>query len=1128
MRLPRLILCAVFAMAVAWLHAQAPVGTSGAAPPAKKAPVPPVPRADFVVSDPPAVQLLVPGFTVRELPLELTNLTSIKYRADGKCYAVGYNGKIWLLADTDADGAPDRAKLFWDGSTKLRGPIGLALTPPGYARGEGVFVPSKGKLSLIVDQNGDDRADEEIVVATGWQEIAPNVDAIGCALDRDGNIYFALGVESYNKAYLLDAQGKSQYNLGTERGTVLKVSPDFSHREIVCTGVRFPVALAFNRHGDLFGSEQEGATWMPNGNPFDELLHLQPGRHYGFPPRHPVHLPGVFDEPSTFDYGPQHQSTCGLNFNESVNGGPTFGPAAWAGDALVTGESRGKIYRTQLVKTAAGYVAQNHLIACLNFLTVDACVTPRGDLLVACHTGNPDWGTGPNGPGKLFLIRYTDASAPQPVLAWSASPTEIRVAFDRPLEATALRELAKRSAVTVGKHVMPGDRFERLRPGYQVVRDQLTVPRFDVPVQSAGLTADRRTLVLQTAPRRVALSHAVRLPRVSASAAPTAGDHAVARGTYDDLELHLENHGLEAKWVSAAGQEAWQGWLPHPDLAVARVFTAGSADHERLWELVAQPGRLTWRAQLDVNSLLQPAVQPGAKLDYLPVREELTVRLAGSPPLTLRPLATTFGAMVDDHWTRVTATIETGAGRIAASPATWTRPAQPDLPRPLPLHRFKLPWTERDASPVATGVERIIPEIAGGHWLRGRQLFFSDQLLCSRCHRVRGEGGAVGPDLSQLVQRDHASVLRDIMEPSATINPDFPAFTIELADGGPLTGGLVGETATEIRVADAAGNVRVIPRGGVRHTRVALRSLMPEGLLAALTPMQVRDLMTFLLTNPLEPAPIEGKTLPPPPRLRGEYESVLKAITGSAPVGPRGPVASPTTFNVLLCDGPKDHGKGEHDYPQWRRRWSKLLALAEGVEVDTAHIWPSPEQFARAQVICFFNNNPGWNEERGRELDAYLARGGGAVYFHWALEARASAADFARRLGLASNSKLTKYRHGPVDLVFHDHPLARGFAPRTFTRETLIDETYWNLVGDPADVHLLASAEEDGALRPQLWTRTVGHGRVLVALPGHYNWTFDDPVFRLLAFRGMCWAAGQPEDRLFELATIGARLSDAP
>ena len=154
--------------------------------------------------------------------------------------------------------------------------------------------------------------------------------------------------------------GRAAYDLKDEHGTIQKVSPDFQKREIIATGIRFPVALAFNRLGDLFATDQEGATWLANGNPFDELLHIQPGRHYGFPPRHPKHLPSVIDEPSVFDYGPQHQSTCGLNFNEPVNGGPIFGPACWAGDALVTGYSRGKLFRTKLAKTPAGYVAQNH------------------------------------------------------------------------------------------------------------------------------------------------------------------------------------------------------------------------------------------------------------------------------------------------------------------------------------------------------------------------------------------------------------------------------------------------------------------------------------------------------------------------------------------------------------------------------------------------------------------------------------------------------------------------------------------------------------------------------------------------------------------------------------------------
>ncbi|MEQ2008049.1 MAG: ThuA domain-containing protein, partial [Limisphaerales bacterium] len=1077
----------------------------------------------------------------------------------------GYNGQIWLLSDTDGDGAPDKADLFWDGAGKLRGPIGLALTPPGYKHGEGVFVPSKGKLSLIVDKNGDDRADEEIIVATGWKEITQNVDAIGVALDKDGSIYFSLGAANYANGYLLDAEGKSQFDLKSERGTVLKVAPDFSKREIVCTGVRFPVAMAFNRHGDLFCSEQEGATWLPNGNPFDELLHIQPGRHYGFPPRHPKHLPNVFDEPSTFDYGPQHQSTCGLNFNEPVNGGKIFGPSHWAGDALVTGESRGKLYRTKLVKTAAGYVAQNHLIACLNYLTVDACLTPRGDLLVACHTGKPDWGTGPNGPGKLFLIRHTDTNAPQPLLTWSASPTEIRIAFDRPLDPANLRDLARRTSISAGKYVMPGDRFEAMYPGYQVVKDQKATPRYDVPVLSASVTPDRRNLILHTAPRTAAVNYAVRMPNVSRSAGfqagltrltPKAGLETDAPAMDDDIELLVDNHGVEAKWTSEDGKESWSGWLPHLDTDVAKVFTVGSAEHERLRNLLTTPGRLEFRTQLDLLGMLQPAVQPGSKLDYEPKREQLEIHVSGSghprfethtpdlKPGLIVALPSNSGQSAQaspdgGSWSRATIRAKSRLSYPEVS-LTWKLSELTSIDRPFPLRRFYLPWAEPKAEPAPLATERVVPELAGGRWLAGRRLFHSEQLACAKCHRTRGEGTAVGPDLSNLLHRDYASVLRDIREPSAAINPDHPAFNVDLTDGESLTGVVVGESTTELRLADATGKTVVLPRAKVKALRASTLSLMPEGLLASLNAEQVRDLMTFLLTVPLEPAPIEGNTPPPPPRKRAEVEALLdQSRTGVPPVSLTS-VSAPAVgsnsgsqksgkmpdLHVVLCAGPKDHGKGEHDYPLWQRRWSKLLPLTENVTVSTADKWPSAEQFAKANVICFFNNNPGWNEERGKELDAYLARGGGAVYFHWAVEGRTNALAFARRIGLASDSSKLKYRHGPIDFVFHEHPLAKGFTAASFTREKFVDETYWQFQGDPKDVQLLASAPEDGKLTPQLWTRQVGKGRVFVAVPGHYNWTFDDPVFRVLALRGICWAAGQPEDRLVELATIGARIAD--
>jgi len=71
----------------------------------------------------------------------------------------------------------------------------------------------------------------------------------------------------------------------------------------------------------------------------------------------------------------------------------------------VTGYSRGKLYRTKLVKTDVGYVAQNHVIACLNMLPVDVCVSPRGDLVVACHSGQPIGAAGRAGRGSFTRSR---------------------------------------------------------------------------------------------------------------------------------------------------------------------------------------------------------------------------------------------------------------------------------------------------------------------------------------------------------------------------------------------------------------------------------------------------------------------------------------------------------------------------------------------------------------------------------------------------------------------------------------------------------------------------------------------------------------------------------------------------
>lgn len=1061
-----------------------------------------------VVKDAPSVQMLVPGFAVEELPAQLRNLTGIRYRHDGKLVALGYDGKIHLVSDGDGDGREDRSTVFWDKSI-LRGPIGMALLPANDPRGDGVFVASKGKVSLFLDPDRDGVADQEIVVASGWTEITQNVDAVGLAVDpRDGSIYFGLGTENYANGYLIDrATGKSAFKLTTEHGTIQRVSADFKRRETVCTGVRFTCALAFNRHGDLFASEQEGATWLPNGNPFDELLHIQPGLHYGFPPRHPRHLPQVIDEPAVFEYGPQHQSTVGMVFNESVNGGPAFGPSFWAGDALVCGESRGKLYRTKLAKTAQGYVAQNQLIATLGMLLVDACVTPKGDLLLACHSGPPDWGTGPAGAGKLFRVRWVGKGIPQPVHAWAAGPDEFRIAFDRPLQDKDWKGARARTRVEAGRFVSAGDRYEVIRPGYQVVRDQMAEPRRWVEVQSLSLSADRRTLALRVPRQTDPVSYAVTLPL------PKSWEVSSPIGQRPEMDVALNLSGVQVSAGVSADQVrcVW----PHPSLEVSRQFTLGSSEHEQFFTALKNGvGTTDWnvRAQVNVANPFVPAVQPGATLDWDLAKDPFALRILAIKqdlsPEAAREVALIPAATGDSIW-RSLALTRTGRTDWSGSGLVGDLDGQV---RPLPLRRFLLPWA--GAAAESPRKELAARTDVRGNWLRGRQVFFTEA-GCATCHSIRGEGIAFGPDLSNLVSRDRESVWHDITKPSATINPDQAGNLITLKNGTQVAG-LIRSLTDQKLVLRLPANTEVeYARSEVNHIEPHKTSLMPEGLVQLLTPAQQEDLLTFLLTNPLEVTPITRVDPPmPPARKWGEVAPFLRPP--SATHAPR------KRLVILICVDDKDHGVDEHDYPLFQTRWSKLLGLAEQVQVQTHRGFPTANQLREVDVAVFYSRNAAWTAGSAEVLDGYQQRGGGLVYLHWAMEGRKDARAYAERIGLATGAG-SKYRHGDMELIFNQpaHPITQGF-----DRLKLVDETYWAFHGDEKNLRVLARAIEDAAPQTQLWAYERQQGRVFGSIPGHYMWTFDDPLYRVLILRGIAWAAKDPDlDRFQELVTPGARIS---
>ena len=131
--------------------------------------------------------------------------------------------------------------------------------------------------------------------------------------------------------------------------------------------------------------------------------------------------------------------------------------------------------------------------------------------------------------------------------------------------------------------------------------------------------------------------------------------------------------------------------------------------------------------------------------------------------------------------------------------------------------------------------------------------------------------------------------------------------------------------------------------------------------------------------------------------------------------------------------------------------------------------------------------------------------------------------------GFRSNSPAAQISSGLMRSIFiaQGVPLdERRQARMDVNKVHFHDESYWKLVGDPSRINLLAWSVEDGERTPQFWTIEPSKGRVFVSILGHFAWTFDDPLFRLLLLRGIAWTAKEPVDRFNELGTMGVKVGD--
>lgn len=130
----------------------------------------------------------------------------------------------------------------------------------------------------------------------------------------------------------------------------------------------------------------------------------------------------------------------------------------------------------------------------------------------------------------------------------------------------------------------------------------------------------------------------------------------------------------------------------------------------------------------------------------------------------------------------------------------------------------------------------------------GEHLF--KMAACSSCHKMGGEGQALGPDLATLdAKMTLSDLVRDVIEPSWRINEKYVSNSLLLADGRVLTGLIVEETADAVKIIanPAAPDKPVtVPKDEIDERSVSKVSLMPQGVLNKFTQEEILDLIAYV------------------------------------------------------------------------------------------------------------------------------------------------------------------------------------------------------------------------------------------------------------------------------------------
>ncbi|HBO84870.1 MAG: hypothetical protein A2073_05195 [Deltaproteobacteria bacterium GWC2_42_11] len=152
--------------------------------------------------------------------------------------------------------------------------------------------------------------------------------------------------------------------------------------------------------------------------------------------------------------------------------------------------------------------------------------------------------------------------------------------------------------------------------------------------------------------------------------------------------------------------------------------------------------------------------------------------------------------------------------------------------------------------------DRVIAgsQAGGGDPGHGEEVFMGAG--CIDCHKLKGQGGDIGPDLTTIGTKGFKSISESILRPADTFTPGYETYTVIKKDGKEMfdasgkkvSGVKIKDSADSVDIAVSAGVIINVPKSEIKELQIDKnKSVMPDEIVEVITVKDYQDIVAFML-----------------------------------------------------------------------------------------------------------------------------------------------------------------------------------------------------------------------------------------------------------------------------------------